>query len=86
MIGIVRGLVKGGLAAGKGRAAFMNTSSIYRVARHFSSDKNLVEFAFQNKDGSLTVVNGKIGESVLDVAHKFGVDLEGACESSLACR
>jgi ferredoxin len=25
------------------------------------------------------------GESLLDVAHNNGIDLEGACESSLAC-
>ena len=30
-------------------------------------------------------VKAREGESILDVAHNNGVDLEGACESSLAC-
>ena len=30
-------------------------------------------------------MKARIGESILDVAHNNDVDLEGACESSLAC-
>ena len=30
-------------------------------------------------------MKARIGESLLDVAHNNEVDLEGACESSLAC-
>jgi 2Fe-2S ferredoxin len=30
-------------------------------------------------------VDAPVGLSVLEVAHKHGVDIEGACEGSLAC-
>ena len=30
-------------------------------------------------------MRARIGESILEVAHNNGIDLEGACESSLAC-
>ena len=58
-----------------------------KLARSFSEANNeLVEFAFRNKDGSLTVVKCPKGQSVLEAAHNNLIDLEGACEASLACR
>jgi len=30
-------------------------------------------------------VDAPVGLSVLEIAHKHGVDIEGACEGSLAC-
>ncbi|KAF0751307.1 hypothetical protein AaE_006429 [Aphanomyces astaci] len=44
-----------------------------------------VPLKFRLKDGSIKVVDAQIGTSILDVAHKYDIDLEGACESSLAC-
>jgi 2Fe-2S ferredoxin len=40
---------------------------------------------FINKDGSRTEVEAPVGLSVLEIAHKNAIDLEGACEGSLAC-
>ena len=40
---------------------------------------------FINSDGKRTEVQGKIGETVLDLAHEHGINLEGACEGSMAC-
>ena len=40
---------------------------------------------FINKDGSTTTVEAPIGLSVLEIAHKNNVDLEGACGGALAC-
>ncbi len=37
------------------------------------------------KSSEKTVVYAREGESLLDVAHNNGIELEGACESSLAC-
>lgn len=54
------------------------------IRRTFSTD--FIEFAFQNKDGSLTPVKARKGQTVLEIAHTNTIDLEGACESSLACR
>ena len=39
---------------------------------------------FIDKDKRIEV-DAPIGLSVLEVAHKHGIDLEGACEGSLAC-
>ncbi len=30
-------------------------------------------------------VDEPAGQSILDIAHKHGIDIEGACEASLAC-
>lgn len=40
---------------------------------------------FRNKDGTVTVAEGQEGQNLLDVAHKHGVDLEGACDGACAC-
>jgi 2Fe-2S ferredoxin len=37
------------------------------------------------RDGTRREVSAPLGLSVLEVAHKHGVDIEGACEGSLAC-
>lgn len=40
---------------------------------------------FEIADGSELEVEAPIGLSVLEIAHKNNIDLEGACEGSLAC-
>jgi 2Fe-2S ferredoxin len=40
---------------------------------------------FIERDGTRREVDAPLGLSVLEVAHKHGVDIEGACEGSLAC-
>ncbi len=40
---------------------------------------------FVERDGTRREVDAPLGLSVLEVAHKYGVDIEGACEGSLAC-
>jgi 2Fe-2S ferredoxin len=40
---------------------------------------------FVERDGTRREVEAPLGLSVLEVAHKHGVDIEGACEGSLAC-
>ena len=44
-----------------------------------------VHVTFIEADGSRVPVTGKVGQSLLDLAHANGVELEGACEASLAC-
>ena len=43
------------------------------------------KMTFVERDGTRREVDAPVGLSVLEVAHKHGVDLEGACEGSLAC-
>jgi len=40
---------------------------------------------FVEKNGIEREVDAPLGLSVLEIAHKHGVDIEGACEGSLAC-
>ncbi|MGL4825581.1 MAG: ferredoxin family 2Fe-2S iron-sulfur cluster binding protein [Alphaproteobacteria bacterium] len=43
------------------------------------------KMTFIHKDGSRLEVEAPIGLSVLEIAHQNKIDLEGACEGSLAC-
>ena len=40
---------------------------------------------FIERDGSRKEVEAPVGLSVLEIAHRNDVDIEGACEGSLAC-
>jgi 2Fe-2S ferredoxin len=40
---------------------------------------------FIERDGTRREVDAPTGLSVLEIAHKHGIDIEGACEGSLAC-
>ena len=40
---------------------------------------------FIERNGASRQVEAPLGLSVLEIAHRHGVDLEGACEGSLAC-
>jgi 2Fe-2S ferredoxin len=43
------------------------------------------KLTFIERNGQPKEVEAPNGLSVLEVAHKYGVDIEGACEGSLAC-
>jgi 2Fe-2S ferredoxin len=43
------------------------------------------KMTFIERDGTRREVDAPVGLSVLEIAHRNGVDLEGACEGSLAC-
>jgi ferredoxin, 2Fe-2S len=43
------------------------------------------KMVFIERDGSRREVEAPLGLSVLEVAHRHGIDIEGACEGSLAC-
>ncbi|TLU73354.1 ferredoxin family 2Fe-2S iron-sulfur cluster binding protein [Lichenicoccus roseus] len=43
------------------------------------------KMTFVERDGGQREVDAPLGLSVLEIAHRHGVDLEGACEGSLAC-
>jgi len=64
------------------RFVFYYTSSVLR-----DSDSNKPEYTVNwiLKDGSTVAIKGKEGTHLLDMAHANDIDLEGACEASLAC-
>lgn len=43
------------------------------------------KMTFINPDGSRLDVEAPVGLSVLEIAHRNNISLEGACEGSLAC-
>ena len=46
----------------------------------------MVKVTFISRDGKKTIVNGNIGETLLNLAQNNNIsEIEGACEGSLAC-
>ncbi len=43
------------------------------------------KMTFIEKNGAPREVDAPLGLSVLEIAHKYDIDIEGACEGSLAC-
>ncbi len=43
------------------------------------------KMTFVDTDGTAREVDAPVGLSVLEIAHRNNIDLEGACEGSLAC-
>ena len=43
------------------------------------------KMVFIEQNGTRREVDAPLGLSVLEIAHRNGIDLEGACEGSLAC-
>jgi 2Fe-2S ferredoxin len=61
-----------GAATGAGR----------RIGRGFQVMPRMI---FIERDGGRREVDAPLGLSVLEIAHRHGIDIEGACEGSLAC-
>ncbi|XP_073320566.1 ferredoxin-2, mitochondrial [Pagrus major] len=47
--------------------------------------EDVVNVVYIDRSGKRIPVKAKVGDNVLYLAHKHGIDLEGACEASLAC-
>jgi len=73
-----------------------NFNNVFKDSlRHFSRSRPffhgekgtgpLVSVTFIDKDGTRITVKEPAGTNILEVAHANKIDLEGACEGSLAC-
>ena len=49
------------------------------------SPDQVVNITYIRKDGTRIPVQGKIGDNALYLAHRHEIEMEGACEASLAC-
>lgn len=49
------------------------------------SADEIVNITYITKDGQKIPIQGKVGDNVLYLAHRHNIDMEGACEASLAC-
>ena len=56
-----------------------------RPNRFSLRDEFVMKIVFINGSGDSQEVDASVGASVLDVAHRNGFGLEGACEGSMAC-
>ena len=43
------------------------------------------KMTFVQRDGSHKEVEAPVGLSVLEIAHRHGIEMEGACEGAMAC-
>jgi len=50
-----------------------------------ASEEDVVNVNFVDKTGKRIPIRAKVGDNVLYLAHRYGIELEGACEASLAC-
>lgn len=82
-------------ASTRGMSCRVETYSLFKhsfesIVSHGHDDASFdqaadVSLQFQDKHGKRIVARGKVGQSILQIAHRNHIDLEGACESSLAC-
>ncbi|XP_060916455.1 ferredoxin-2, mitochondrial [Labrus mixtus] len=47
--------------------------------------EDVVNVVYVDRSGKRIPIKAKVGDNVLYLAHKHGIELEGACEASLAC-
>lgn len=50
-----------------------------------ASESEVVHVNFILRDGTVKKVRGKVGDNVMYLAHRYKIDVEGACEASCAC-
>jgi ferredoxin len=53
--------------------------------KEITSGKKVVKVVYITKTGERTEINGKVGDNAMYLAHDNGIEIEGACEASLAC-
>lgn len=73
----------------RSKAAHFSITSSHRHGEYEyqdpKSDDEIVKITYITKDGTRIPIKGKIGDNVLYLAHRHNIDMEGACEASLAC-
>ncbi|CAI4229521.1 unnamed protein product [Auanema sp. JU1783] len=49
------------------------------------SEEDVVNITYILRDGTPKKIRGKVGDNVMYLAHRYDIELEGACEASIAC-
>eukprot|EP00918_Siedleckia_nematoides_P098671 GHVU01215799.1.p2 GENE.GHVU01215799.1~~GHVU01215799.1.p2 ORF type:complete len:191 (-),score=19.11 GHVU01215799.1:892-1464(-) len=57
----------------------------HKAGSTWKDDAERIPIVFVLRDGSKKTVEAPVGSHVLEVAHRYGIEIEGACEASLAC-
>ena len=68
----------------KMKCMFYNLLLLY-IQQFIYFPHSRVNITYTDKFGKATKVRGKVGDNVLYLAHRHGIEMEGACEASLAC-
>ena len=63
---------------------YIYTSLSLRNNEHPQSNES-IKVTFVDRDGNHVTVTGNVGENLLSLAHRNNIDMEGACDASLAC-
>ncbi|BAT76913.1 hypothetical protein LR48_Vigan01g286000 [Vigna angularis] len=67
------------------RHNFLSTMTTNNTTEEGSEEKETISVTFIDKDGEETHIKVPVGMSMLEAAHENDIELEGACEGSLAC-
>ncbi|XP_027921748.1 uncharacterized protein LOC114179564 isoform X1 [Vigna unguiculata] len=67
------------------RHNFLSTMTTNNTTEEGSEEKETISVTFIDKDGEENHIKVPVGMSMLEAAHENDIDLEGACEGSLAC-
>ncbi|KAG8462747.1 hypothetical protein KFE25_004723 [Diacronema lutheri] len=68
-----------------GRSALAERGGVAAIRPFSRALAQPVRITFVDKDGSEVPVDAPVGKSLLEVAHENDIELEGACDGSLAC-
>ncbi|BFY99287.1 hypothetical protein BsWGS_02327 [Bradybaena similaris] len=49
------------------------------------SEADVVNITYVDRQGERHRIRGKVGDNVMYLAHRYNIEIEGACEASLAC-
>ncbi|GMH16051.1 hypothetical protein Nepgr_017892 [Nepenthes gracilis] len=62
-----------------------SSTAASEACKEGNNDKKLINVTFVDKDGEEKHIKVPVGMSMLEAAHENDIELEGACEGSLAC-
>ncbi|XAR49861.1 Biotin synthase [Bertholletia excelsa] len=67
------------------KPAFFSSTAAENAQEGAKQEKEKISVTFVDKDGEEKHIKVPVGMSMLEAAHQNDIDLEGACEGSLAC-
>ncbi|CAH8595734.1 unnamed protein product [Dicrocoelium dendriticum] len=70
------------------KRAFHFTGDLHHGDFEYKDPENpddVVNVSVVDRDGTKSTMKGKVGDNLMYLAHRYQVEIEGACEASLAC-
>lgn len=84
--GALRSMLRSVGESGCRRQGFRSSSAVRHGGIKRPPPGTGIKLHFQDSKGNpLKTVEANAGDNILDVAHEYDIDLEGACEGSVAC-